>query len=160
MKNIPITLVTFLLVLSTLLTTDIAAETETKPTKNKITYHNSGKILPADLPFSELVQVGKTLYLSGQIGVIPGHLKLVAGGLEQEAKQTLENIKSILEHYGFSMDNLVKCTVMLTDMSEWAAFNEIYKTYFTKPYPARSAFGASGLAINARVEVECLGAVE
>ena len=70
----------------------------------------------------------------------------------------MDNIRTSLEAHGLSMRDVVKCTVMLADMSEWAAFNEIYKSYFTPPYPTRSALGASGLALGARVEVECIAA--
>ncbi|MDZ7667903.1 MAG: Rid family detoxifying hydrolase [Gammaproteobacteria bacterium] len=117
---------------------------------------NSGSVLPQDLPFSEAVRLGDTLYLSGQIGVKPGTLELVQGGMAAEARQTMENIQATLEANGRSMNDVVKCTVMLADMSEWAAFNEIYQDYFEPPYPARSAFGANGLALGARLEVECI----
>jgi 2-iminobutanoate/2-iminopropanoate deaminase len=120
---------------------------------------NSGKVVPKDLPFSEAVLAGNTLYLSGQLGVEPGTLKLVPGGIQAEARQTMQNIKSSLEAHGYSMKQLVKCTVMLADMADWPAFNEIYKTFFGGQYPARSAFGATGLALGARVEVECIAAV-
>jgi 2-iminobutanoate/2-iminopropanoate deaminase len=122
-----------------------------------VEYLNSGKVLPTTLPFSEAVKVGNTLYLSGQIGNVPGSLKLVPGGIQAEAKQALENIKTSLEAHGYSMSNIVKCTAMLADMGEWGAFNDVYKTFFTPGhFPARSAFGAAGLAIGARVEVECI----
>ena len=121
-----------------------------------IEFLNSGKIVPATLPFSEAVRVGDTLYLSGQVGIKPGTLELVPGGIRAEARQTLENIRTTLEAHGYSMRDVVKCTVMLADIAEWATFNEVYKAYFSPPYPARSALGASGLAIGARVEVECL----
>jgi reactive intermediate/imine deaminase len=124
--------------------------------KPKVEFLNSGKVVPAGLPFSEAVRVGETLYLSGQIGVIPGSLKLVEGGTEAQARQTMENIKTSLEAHGYSMADLVKCTIMLADMSEWGKFNEVYKTFFSGRYPARSAFGANGLALGARVEVECI----
>jgi 2-iminobutanoate/2-iminopropanoate deaminase len=117
---------------------------------------NSGKVLPATLPFSEAVRVGNTLYLSGQIGVVPGTMALVPGGMQAEARQTMENIRTTLTAHGYAMSNVVKCTVMLADMVDWPAFNAIYQTYFTPPYPARSALGANGLALGARVEVECL----
>jgi len=123
-----------------------------------IEFLNSGKVLPADLPFSEAVRVGNLLLLSGQVGVLPGTLTLASGGLEGETRQTMENIKTALEAHGYTMRDVVKCTVMMADISEWSAFNQIYMTYFTAPYPARSAFGTSGLAIGARVEVECLAA--
>lgn len=121
-----------------------------------VEFLNSGKVLPKDLPFSEAVRVNDTLYLSGQIGIAPGTVKLVPGGIKEEARQTMDNIKTSLEANGFSLRDLVKCTVMLADMSEWATFNSVYKTYFAERYPARSAFGASGLAFGARVEVECV----
>lgn len=120
---------------------------------------NAGRVLPEGLPFSEAVRVGNTLYLSGQIGVRPGTLEIVEGGMAAQARQTLENVKSTLEAHGYGMDDVVKCTVMLLDMSEWGAFNEIYVSYFSPPYPARSAFGASGLAAGARLELECIAAV-
>ena len=124
-----------------------------------IEFLNSGKVLPRNLPFTEIVRHGNTLYLSGQIGIQPGTTKLVAGGLQEEARQTMENIKTTLEAHGYSMGNLVKCTVMLADMADWQAFNEVYKGFFSSDYPARSAFGVNGLALGAKVEVECVGAV-
>lgn len=120
---------------------------------------NSGKVLPTTLPFSEAVQVGNTLYLSGQIGNIPGTLKLAPGGIRAESRQVMDNIKTSLEAHGYAMKDVVKCTAMLADMGEWGAFNDVYKGYFAEgKFPARSAFGASALAFNARVEVECLAA--
>lgn len=123
-----------------------------------IQHFNSGKVLPTGLPFSEAVRVGPTLHLSGQIGVLPGTLKLAPGGMKEEARQTMDNIKMSLEANGYSMADVVKCTVMLADMSEWAAFNDVYRTYFKGNFPARSALGANGLAFGARVEVECIAA--
>lgn len=124
----------------------------------KIEFLNSGKVLPATLPFSEAVRVGSTLYLSGQIGVVPGTLELVPGGIKEESRQTMENISTSLQAHGYSMRDVVKCTVMLADISEWAAFNEVYRGFFSGRYPARSALGANGLALGARVEVECIAA--
>jgi 2-iminobutanoate/2-iminopropanoate deaminase len=125
-------------------------------TSRSVRFLNSGKVLPKDLPFSEAVQAGDTLYLSGQVGTVPGTDKLVPGGLPAEARQTMTNIRTSLETYGYSLDDVVKCTVMLADIKEWATFNEVYKTFFSKHYPARSAFGAAGLALGARLEVECI----
>ena len=124
--------------------------------KPAVEFLNSGKVVPNTLPFSEAVRAGDTLYLSGQVGIKPGTMQLVPGGIREEARQALENIKSSLEANGYSMRNIVKCTVMLADIGEWATFNEVYKTFFATPYPARSAFGASGLALGARVEIECI----
>jgi reactive intermediate/imine deaminase len=107
------------------------------------------------LPFSSAVRVDNTLYLSGAIGVIPGTLDLAEGGIQGETRQTMENIKETLETFGSSLDKVAKCTVFLADMAEWGAMNEVYRTYFDNP-PARSALGASGLALEARVEIECI----
>jgi 2-iminobutanoate/2-iminopropanoate deaminase len=112
-----------------------------------------------NLPFSSAVRVDNTLYLSGNIGNLPGTLELAPGGIEGETRQTMENIKQTLENFGSSMDRVVKCTVFLADMNEWAAMNEVYRNYFTNP-PARSALGASGLALNGRVEIECIAVVD
>ena len=121
-----------------------------------VEFLNSGKVYPAGVPLSEAVRVGDTLYLSGQIGIQPGTLRLVPGGLKEETAQTLNNIRTTLEAHGFTMRDVIKCTVMLADITQWGDFNEIYKTFFSAPYPARSALGASGLALGARVEVECV----
>ena len=107
-------------------------------------------------PFAEAVQVGDMLYLSGQIGNVPGQRSVVPGGIEAEAKQVMENVGAVLRKRGLGYDSLVKCTVMIADMKDWPAFNTVYATYF-KPgrFPARSAFGANGLALGAKVELEC-----
>jgi 2-iminobutanoate/2-iminopropanoate deaminase len=136
----------------------VAAQPATAEEKPVIEFRNSGKVVPASLPFSEAVRVGDTLYLSGQVGIKPGTLQLVPGGIKEEARQTLENIKTSLEANDYTMRDVVKCTVMLADIFEWAAFNEVYKAAFTPPYPARSAMGTGGLAMGARVEVECIAA--
>lgn len=107
------------------------------------------------LPFSDAVRVGNLLILSGKLGNKPGTMELVPGGIKAEAKQTMENIKASLERYGSGMEDVVKCTVMMADIDEWPVFNEVYVTYFPGPKPARSAFAASGLALNGRLEVEC-----
>lgn len=112
-----------------------------------------------NLPFSSAVRVDNTLYLSGNLGNIPGTMDLAEGGIAGETQQTMENIKRVLEQFGSSMDQVVKCTVFLADIAEWGAMNEVYKTYFPNK-PARSALGVSGLALNARVEIECIAVVE
>ena len=107
------------------------------------------------LPFSAAVRVDNTLYVSGNVGNIPGTLDLAPGGIQDETRQTLDNIKAVLEQFGSSMDKVVKCTIFLADIGEWGAMNEVYRTYF-KNLPARSALGTSGLALGARVEIECI----
>ena len=112
------------------------------------------------LPFSDAVRVGHMLYLSGKIGNIPGTPQLAEGGIQGETRQALENIKASLEKYGSSLSEVVKCTVFLADIAEWASMNEIYMEYFASNPPARSALGASGLALNSRVEIECMATVK
>ncbi|MCP4725813.1 MAG: RidA family protein [bacterium] len=112
------------------------------------------------LPFSKAVQVGNMLYLSGELGIDPETNTLAPGGIAAETRQTMENIAETLEKYGSSMDNVVKCTVMLADISEWEAMNAEYVTFFPDHFPARSAFGTTGLAMNARVEIECMAVVK
>ena len=117
---------------------------------------NSPEAEQRDLPFSEAVRAGDFLFLAGQIGTDPKSGQVVAGGLAPEARQALNHIKSVLERNGASLKDVVKCTVFLADMKEWPAFNTIYREFFVKPYPARSALGTNGLALGARVEVECI----
>jgi 2-iminobutanoate/2-iminopropanoate deaminase len=112
----------------------------------------------ADLPFCDAVRVGNLLYLSGQIGV-DENVRVVPGGIVEETKRAMENIRGTLERYGSSLDRVVKVTVMLADMAEWAEMNKVYVTYFPQHLPARSAFGTTGLALGARVEIECFATV-
>ena len=98
------------------------------------------------------------LYLAGQLGT-DSTGTLVTGGIEPETRQTLTNIADVLAKTGSSMDRVVKCTAFLADMKEWPAMNGVYRTYFPKNFPARSALGATGLALNARVEIECIAVV-
>lgn len=137
-----------------------AADAATPKGKTKAEYLNSAKVLPNKLPFSEAVRVGDLVFLSGQVGIAPGTMKVVDGGIKAETRQAMENIKTTLGAHGYTMNDLVKCTAMLADIGEWSAFNEVYKTFFTDHFPARSAFGASGLALNARVEIECIAAAK
>lgn len=112
-----------------------------------------------DLPFSSAVRVDNMLYLSGAIGNIPGTMKLADGGIEGETRQAMDNISAALNEFGSSLDRVVKCTLFLADIADWGAANEVYKTYFETP-PARSALGANGLAVGARIEIECLAVVD
>ncbi len=121
-----------------------------------VEYYRPKEYIEAKFPFSRAVRVDDLLFLSGDLGVKDG--KLVPGGIKPEAEQTLKNIRDTLAHFGLNMNDVVKCTVFLADISEWAAFNEVYVTFFDRHFPARSALGASGLALGARVEVECIAA--
>ena len=116
----------------------------------------SNAVLTKGLPFPDGVRVGDLVILSGQIGIEPGTLKLVPGGIKEESRQAMANIRTSLEAHGYSMSDVVKCTVMLADISKWGDFNEVYKTFFTGHFPARSALGTTGLALGAQVEVECM----
>jgi reactive intermediate/imine deaminase len=114
----------------------------------------SNAVLPGNLPFPDGVRIDNFVILSGQIGVKPGTLTLVPGGIEAEARQTFENLRLTLQAHGMKLSDIVRVQVMLADMSEWQRFNAVYLEFFPDAAPARSAFGANGLAMNARVEVE------
>ena len=114
---------------------------------------------PPGLPFSSAVRVGDLLFLSGQVGVRPGTTDLVSGGIEAEMRQTMENIKAVLEYAGSSLDRVVKCTVFLGNLQHYATMNAVYASYFPVNPPARSTLGANGLALGAAVEIECIALV-
>lgn len=107
------------------------------------------------LPFSDAVRIDNLLVMSGQLGVNPATFKLVEGGIEAETRQIFSNMQRILAMNGLGLDAIVKCTVMVADIGEWPLFNTLYVSYFPGEKPARSAFGANGLALGARVELEC-----
>ena len=124
----------------------------------EVVFDRSPETRAADLPFSDAVRVGELLFLSGQLGIRPGEKQLVPGGIEAETVQCLENIRAILERSGSGLERVVKCTAFLADMNDWARMNAVYLRYFPKALPARSAFAASGLAYQARIELECIAA--
>jgi len=111
------------------------------------------------LPFSPAVRVGNLLFLSGQIGNVPGTRQLADTGITGQTRQTLENIKAVLGTAGSSLDRAVKCTVFLSNIADFAAMNAVYATYFPTDPPARSTVAGSGLALGARVEIECIATV-
>ena len=126
---------------------------EKGPTISHYVSENTNKM---NLPFSDAVMVDNMIYLSGQLGNIPGSFKLVEGGIRAETIQTMENIKSVLNANGATMNDIIKCQVFIEDINEWGIFNEEYVKFFSGKKPARSALGANGLALGARVEVECV----
>ena len=101
------------------------------------------------------MRAGNLLFLAGQIGT-DSTGTVVKGGVEAQTRQTMRNIAGVLAATGSSMDRVVKCTVFMADMQEWPAMNVVYATFFPAHKPARSAMGASGLARDARVEIECI----
>ncbi|MEX8492424.1 RidA family protein [Sphaerotilus sp.] len=114
--------------------------------------------LPSSLgyPFSTAVRVGDIWELSGQIGLLPGSNTLAPGGVGAETGQALANIKAVLEQVGSTMSDVIKVGVFLADIADFAEMNSVYATYFAPDdYPARSAVAVSGLALGARVEIEC-----
>jgi len=112
--------------------------------------------LPADLPFSSAVVVGDMIYLAGEIGRAPGTVTLVEGGVGPETEAIFENYKLTLTRLGASLDDIVKCSVFLDDMSKFAEMNAAYVKFFPEEKPARSTFGVDGLAFGAALEIECL----
>lgn len=124
----------------------------------RVAFDRSPETAAADLPFSDAVRAGDLLFLSGQLGTRDG--QLVPGGIEAETAQVLDNIRAILERNGSSLERVVKCTAFLADMGEWARMNAVYRRSFTTHLPARSALGAAGLAFGARIELECIAALD
>jgi len=116
----------------------------------------------ARLPvFSSAVRSGDFIFLSGALGALPGVMppQLIEGGIEAETRQTMENIISVLAAADATLEDLIKCTVFLSDIDDYAAMNAVYVEYFPSDPPARSALAASGLALGALVEIECIAAV-
>jgi reactive intermediate/imine deaminase len=110
----------------------------------------------ANLPFSQVVKVRRTLYLSGALGNVAGKMELAPGGIEAETKRMMQNIGETLTLAGSGYDKIFKCVVYLADMKEWATFNSVYSTYFQPgKFPARTAIGVNELIMGARVEMEC-----
>lgn len=105
-------------------------------------------------PYSQAIEVNGTIYLSGQIPVDPATGNVVEGGIEAQATQCFRNIKAVLEEAGLTMDSIVKTTVFLSDMADFAAMNAIYAEQFTEPFPARSAVAVKQLPKNVLVEIE------
>lgn len=117
------------------------------------TFYNQGN--PPGRPFSLAVRAGDFVFVSGQMGT--DDKGLVPGGFEAQSRKAMDNVADILKGMGLGMEHVAKCTIMIADMAKWPDFNKVYVTYF-KPgrLPARSAFGANGLALGGEVEVECM----
>lgn len=120
-----------------------------------ILFHKSHEPKKSQAPFSDVVEANGFLFLAGQVGMDHTSRTLVKGGITAETIQCIENIKAVLEQHNSSLDRVVKCTVILKDIEDFSAFNEVYKTYFTNK-PARTTFAASGLAVGAQIEIEVI----
>lgn len=107
-------------------------------------------------PYSQAIEAGNTLYISGQLPIDPATGNFAEGGISELTRQSLTNMQHILEEAGMTMQNVVKTTVLLADIQDFAAMNEVYATFFTAPFPARSAFACKDLPKGARVEIECI----
>ena len=105
-------------------------------------------------PYSQAIKVGNLVYTSGQIPINPATGNFVEGGIKEQTRQSLTNIKAILEETGLSMNNVVKTTVFLADMNDFADMNSVYAEFFSEPYPARSAVAVKTLPKGALVEIE------
>ena len=109
-------------------------------------------------PYSQAIQVGNLVFASGQIPIDPASGSFVAGGVKEQVRQSLTNVKAILDEAGLTLDNVVKTTVFLADMNDFADVNAVYAEFFAEPYPARSAVAVKTLPKGALVEIEVIAA--
>lgn len=107
-------------------------------------------------PYSQAIEANGTVYVSGQLPIDPATGNFAEGGIQAEARQSLTNIKNILAEAGLTMQNVVKVTVLLSDISNFAAVNEVYSEFFSAPYPARSAFAVAALPKGGNIEIEAI----
>ena len=124
-----------------------------------VTFHTSETNQKLGLPISDAARIGNVLYLSGQLGNLPGKPVLVEGGIGPETEQTLANIKSVLEAQGAEISDIASCTVYLVDTADRPVFGKIYRDFFKENYPARTTVFVKSLALNARIEITCLASV-
>ena len=121
----------------------------------------STKQAPAAIgPYSQAIQVGNLVYTSGQIPIDPATGAFVEGGIKEQTRQSLSNVRAILEEAGLTMANVVKTTVFMADMNDFADMNAVYAEFFAEPYPARSAVAAKSLPKGALVEIEVVATIE
>ena len=121
----------------------------------------STKKAPAAIgPYSQAIRIGNLVYTSGQIPIDPATGVFVEGGIKEQTRQSLTNVKAILEEAGLSMSNVVKTTVFMADMGDFADMNSVYAEFFTEPYPARSAVAVKTLPKGSLVEIEVIAEVK
>lgn len=111
-------------------------------------------------PYSQAVKVGSFLFCSGQIPMDPASGEIVEGGIETQTKQVLKNLKAVIEKAGGSMSSVVKTTVYLSDIADFPKFNQIYATFFQKPYPARATMEVANLPKGVKIEIEAIAYLE
>ena len=136
----------------TLIAMTFSLSAQEKPT---IIFHKPENPARASAPFSEAVQAGNTFYLAGQIGMDRAAGRMAPGGIQGETEQVIKNIEAVLKYHGMTLDNVVKCTVILSDINDFKAFNEVYVKYFKKK-PARTTYAAAGLAAGALIEIDVI----
>ena len=121
----------------------------------------SSKNAPAAIgPYSQAIQVGSLVFTSGQIPIDPATGVFVPGGIKEQTRQSLTNVKTVLEAAGLTMRNVVKTTVFMADMNDFAEMNSVYAEFFAEPYPARSAVAVKALPKGALVEIEVVATVD
>jgi 2-iminobutanoate/2-iminopropanoate deaminase len=125
---------------------------EKKTVRKVITFDNT----PAKRPYSPAIEVNNTLYVSGQIAIDQTTGKLIEGGIEVQARQVLKNLKNVVEKGGYAMDNIAKCTVLLSDIAFYSTVNQIYMEFFPKDPPARMAFAVKDLPMGALIEIDAI----
>ena len=149
----------FIVLLQSCLSLNVANKkvaSNSQSSQNEIQYVNSDETKEKGYPFSDATVVNGIIYLSGVIGTLPDG-SVISGGIAAETKQTMMNIKNRLEKMGGSMDDIFKCTCMLADIKDWPLMSQEYKKFFNPDkLPARSAFAGSGLALGAKLEIECM----
>ena len=149
----------FIVLLQSCLSLNVANKkvaSNSQSSQNEIHYVNSDETKEKGYPFSDATVVNGIIYLSGAIGTLPDG-SVVSGGIVAETRQTMMNIKNRLEKMGGSMDDIFKCTCMLADIKDWPLMSQEYKKFFNPDkLPARSAFAGSGLALGAKLEIECM----
>lgn len=149
MKKSLIIIAVFFLIVSFKLDT---SDQEKTSVRRVITLDNT----PAKRPYSPAIEVNNTLYVSGQIAVDPATGKLVEGKIEEQTRQVLKNLKNVIEKAGYSMENVAKCTVLMSDIAFYATVNQIYMEYFPKDPPARMAFAVKDLPMGALIEIDAI----
>ena len=115
---------------------------------------------PAALgPYSQAIKAGNTIYVSGQIPLIPETMEIISDDVQEQTKQSLENVKAVLEAAGATLNDVVKASVFIRDMNDFAKINEIYATYFTENNPARACVEVARLPKDVKVEIEVIAVV-